>query len=199
MGKENKFQRCFKQRRFFLRKTGFTVVQHNADDLSRLAEMEHGHDDSKPNTPVFEHNTKTRKPSPDNSSSNVLRSHAYNMDFEGSNENAEIVPDKVQPGYNNYFIGDDPSKWMGDCRLFLAITYKNVYPNIDVRYYSEAGYLKYEFIVKPGGDPSQIVMRFDGVDKLSIKNNELIIKTSIGEIKELYPYSYQYLGTERKK
>src|SRR5207253_8572361 len=82
---------------------------------------------------------------------------------------------------------------------FQAVTYKNVYPAIDVKYYSEAGNLKYEFIVSPGADPAQIAMKFDGADKLGIKNSELIIKTSIGEVKELYPYTYQYEGTERKK
>ena len=50
----------------------------------------------------------------------------------------------------------------------------------------------------PGGDASKIAMRFDGVNKLSVKNNELIIHTSVGEVKELYPYTYQFDGTERK-
>jgi gliding motility-associated-like protein len=35
-------------------------------------------------------------------------------------------------------------------------------------------------------------MRYEGADKLSIKNQQLVIKTSVGEVKELYPYSYQF-------
>ncbi len=183
---------------FFLRKTGFTVVQHSSEDLTRLSGNTHGDPSLKENTPVFEHLTKTGKPVTANGT-DVLRSHAYEMDFLGSNPDVRVAPDKAQPGYNNYFIGDDPSKWEGNCRLFQAVTYTNIYPNIDVKYYSEAGHLKYEFIVRPGGDPSQIAMKFTGVDKLSIKNNELIIKTSVGEIKELYPYTYQFDGSGRKK
>jgi hypothetical protein len=57
-------------------------------------------------------------------------------------------------------------------KLYQAITYKNVYPNIDVRYYSEAGSLKYDIIVHPGGDVDKIALRYEGVDKLQLKNNE---------------------------
>ncbi|MEJ7735851.1 MAG: PKD domain-containing protein [Chitinophagaceae bacterium] len=179
---------------FFIRKTGLTVVQHNKEDLARLSESAHGKTDT---GKVSSNHPKTGKPGPEEKQ--LLRSHAYTMDFAGANQNAVIVPDKPLPTYNNYYIGNDPSKWMGECRLFQAITYKNIYPGIDVRYYSESGNVKYEFIVSPGADPGLIAMKFDGVDKLNISNNELIITTSVGQIKELYPYTYQYEGTERKK
>jgi gliding motility-associated-like protein len=183
---------------FFLRNTGFTVVQHSAVDLSNIADQAHGHK-HKENTPVFANSSNSSKSNPKTPEQNILRSHAYNMDFVGANENAEIVPDKVQPGYNNYFLGNDSTKWMGNCRLFQTVTYKNIYPGIDVKYYSDAGNLKYEFIVHPGSDPSKIVMKFDGLEKISVKNNELILKTSVGEVKELYPYTYQFDGTAQKK
>ncbi len=70
--------------------------------------------------------------------------------------------------------------------------YKNVYPNIDVRYYSEGGRLKYDIMVNPGGNANDIVMQYDGADKLSIKNSELVVKTSVGDVRELYPYTYQF-------
>ncbi len=185
---------------FFLRKTGFTVVQHNPEDLARFGESVHGHMPASENTPVFEkHATSLNDKTVNNAAKDILHSHAYNVEFAGANQNAVIIPDKVQPGYNNYFIGDDSSKWAGDCRLFQAVTYKDLYPGIDVKFYSDFGNLKYEFIVNPGADPSQIAMKFEGADKLTIKNNELIIKTSVGEVKELYPYTYQYEVSEKKK
>ncbi len=194
---------------FFLRQTGFTVLQHNTDDLAKLAEVTHGkiHSGS---VPASGANLKTAS-QPDNASvgkpgtgggasdEGTVHSHAYTIDFVGANEKAEIIPEKPQPTYNNYFIGNDPTQWKGDCKIYNAITYKNVYPGIDVRYYSESGYLKYEFVVNPGADPSQIQMKIEGADKLSLRNNELIIKTSVNEVKELFPYTYQYTGTERRQ
>src|SRR5674476_540636 len=66
-----------------------------------------------------------------------------------------------------------------------------MYPNIDVRYYTDAGTLKYDLIVHPGGNINDIALKYEGVDKLEIKNKELVIGTSVGEVKELFPYTYQ--------
>ncbi len=67
-----------------------------------------------------------------------------------------------------------------------------------MRYYSDAGKLKYDIIVHPGGDIDKIAMQYSGVDKLEVKNKELMISTSVGAVKELYPYSYQVQDGQKK-
>jgi len=128
-----------------------------------------------------------------------LRGHVYEISFLGANPAPLAVPDKPMQTYSNYFIGNDPSKWASHCKQYTAITYQNVYPNIDVRYYSENGKLKYDFIVHPGGNASQIAMYVDGADGLKIKEGNLLIKTSVQEVKELAPVSYQLTRTGRKE
>lgn len=164
---------------FFLQQQGFTVMMHNTTDLLNLSERLHGHGNI-----------------PNSDQPLILRSHAFAVEFLGANTKASTnVPDKILPTYNNYFEGKDPSKWAGNCRLFEAVTYQNIYPNIDVRYYSDAGKLKYDIIVRPGGNPDMIAMRYTGADQLQVKDKELVIGTSVGAVKELYPYSYQsYTG-----
>ena len=170
---------------FFLQKTGFTVLQHNSSDLEKLINKIHGH---------------RRNELVANRESRVLHSHAYEVEFLGANENAEIIPDKVLPSVTNYFIGNDKNKWASDCKTYGGVTYKNVYPNIDVRYYADAAsHLKYDIIVHPGGDVNKIALQYKGADKLQVKNKELIINTSVGESKELYPYTYQVINNERKE
>lgn len=167
---------------FFLHNNGFTVLQHNPKDLERLDNKIHHH----VQLPAI--------------ADNILHSHAYSVQFLGANNNIEIVPDKPLPSANNYFIGNDKSKWATDCKIFQGITYKNVYPNIDVRYYSDAGdHLKYDFIIHPGGDINKIALQYKGADHLAIKNKELVISTSVGDNKELYPYTYQVINNERKE
>ena len=160
---------------FFLEKDGFTVAVHNTDDLKKISDQMHGHN---PNTAT------TGQPI-------TLNSHAYKVKFLGGSSFAPNIPDKIQPYHNNYFMGNDESKWAADCKIAQAVTYQNVYPNIDVRYYSDAGKMKYDIIVHPGGNIDAIAMQYTGTDKIAVKNKELLIKTSVGEIKELYPYSYQ--------
>ncbi|MCY7291406.1 MAG: hypothetical protein LH615_04410, partial [Ferruginibacter sp.] len=165
----------FKTGSFFLEKNGFTVLLHKPEDVKKMGAVRHGG-----NAKVINSSTK-----------DSLHSHTYKVSFKASNSNPTFLPEKIQPSYNNYFIGNDRSKWAGDCKIYTAITYKNIYPNIDVRYYSTADKLKYDFIVHPGGNPAMIALQYDGADFIITKNNELIIGTSIGEVKELAPYSYQ--------
>ena len=56
------------------------------------------------------------------------------------------------------------------------------------------GMLKYDIIAKPGADISKIALKYEGVDKLQVKNKELVVSTSVGELKESYPYTYQSDG-----
>ena len=162
---------------FFIRSGGFTVVQHNPSDYAGVSRFLHGHNaDGSPVKPTDKL---------------VLRSHAYDVDFIGASAESKTIADKVIPTYNNYFIGNDQSKWAGNCRIFQAITLKDVYPNIDVRYYTDNEFLKYDIIVKPGGDVSKIALKYNGVDKIQVKNKELMVSTSIGELKESSPYTYQ--------
>ena len=168
---------------FFLRANGFTVLQHNKDDVERIVHKHH-----LPNSVSA---------ALDNL---ILRSHAYAVEFVGANEKAEIVPDKAIPSVNNYFIGNDPSKWAANCKIYGGVTYKNIYPGIDLRYYAEEGIrLKYDLIVHPGADASRIALRYKGADGLQVKNNELVIKTSVGDNTELSPYSYQVTDNQRKE
>ncbi|MEY2918640.1 MAG: hypothetical protein RIS73_2354, partial [Bacteroidota bacterium] len=187
------FRGDFTSGSFFLESKGFTVDMHNPADLQKLSEQQHGHG------PVSNiSNATLLKSAMPTTSSVTVHSHAYKVIFLGSNNNAKVMPDKMLPVYNNYLIGNDKSKWAGNCKIYQAVTYKDVYPNIDVRYYTESGNLKYDLIVHPGGNPNAIAMRYDGVDKLEIKNRELIIGTSAGNVKELYPYSYQSIIGKRQ-
>ena len=162
---------------FFIRSGGFTVLQHNAADYAAVGRFLHGH--KADGSPVYPTDKIT------------LRSHAWQVDFLGASPNVKTVPDKKISTYNNYFIGNDQSKWASNCGLYQAITMKDVYPGIDVRYYTDNEFLKYDIIVKPGGDVSKIALKYDGVNKLQVKNKELLITTSVGELKETLPYSYQ--------
>lgn len=177
---------------FFLQDKGFTILLHNPKDYAAAVDG-HGHSAIKDGRKI-DYSKDLSGQVVDKSltgSQRILRSHSYKVEFLGASNNATITPAKQVQSYNNYFIGNDKSKWVSNARIFQSIEYKNIYPNIDVRYYSENSKLKYDLIIHPGGDPSQIVMKYSGADKLSIKNSELVVKTSVGDVRELYPYSYQ--------
>jgi gliding motility-associated-like protein len=175
---------------FFLERNGFTVLLHNEKDLEQLSDVMHGHAGSGSTTSMDATQARATNPAPVQQAVTV-RSHAYKVKFLGASPKAQPMPDKMLPTYNNYFIGNDPARWQSDCKIYQGVTYQNIYPNIDVRYYTDRGTLKYDIIVYPGGNIDDIALQYDGIDQLSIRNKELIIPTSVGELKELYPYTYQ--------
>jgi gliding motility-associated-like protein len=182
---------------FFLQKNGFSVVLRNAGDLKKLADQMHGHLNTDSNiTSAAARSIPGKFPGPNNDAL-VIHSHAYRVNFLGASAAAKASPDKALPTYNNYFIGNDKSKWKGGCKIYSGVTYTNMYPNIDVRYYTDAGTLKYDLIVHPGGDVNDIALKYEGVNNLGVKDRELVIGTSVGDVKELYPYSYQAEGGGR--
>jgi len=187
---------------FALQATGYRVLLHNKDDLTRLAESMHGHSSAveRAQTTSTDKN-KISKPVPAGNVGEavVLHSHAYEMRFLNANKNPLIIPDKPLATSTNYFIGNDSSKWGSDCKTFHGITYKNVYPDIDVRYYTSNGILKYDFIVNPGGDVNNIAMYFDGVESLKVRDGALHIKTSVDEVTEMSPYTYQLINNSRQE
>ena len=188
-----KFKGTISNGAFFLQEKGFRVVQNNSDDIQRLADFFHGtsHMSSK--------NTAQRAVIPaKNKDSVVVHSHAYDVRFMNAGT-ALIFPDKAIQSYNNYFIGNDPDKWKGNCRIYQAITYNNLYPGIDVRYYTNSGRLKYDIIVHPGADLTPLAIKYDGTDGLVVKDEELVIKTSVGNVRELSPYAYQVVKGLKKE
>ena len=79
----------------------------------------------------------------------------------------------------------------GTAAFTRELTYKNIYPGIDLRYYTDNGKLKYDLIVHPGANPENIALKYEGLNGLTVTNNRLILNTSVGDVREMEPYSYQ--------
>ncbi|MDK9701393.1 MAG: T9SS type A sorting domain-containing protein, partial [bacterium] len=68
------------------------------------------------------------------------------------------------PWKNNYFLGNDSTKWAPNCRNFSTVIYREVWDGIDIEWYENDGKLEFDFIVHPGFDPSQIRMSVEGLE-----------------------------------
>ena len=115
--------------------------------------------------------------------------------FVGANPDAEVVGED-RLGYDcNYFLGNDPANWRTDVPNYSAITYRDIWLGIDLRYHGNGQGMKYDFIVNPGADISQIRVRYDGANDLAITpNGDLLADTRFGLIYENIPSVYQEAG-----
>ncbi|TAL70642.1 MAG: hypothetical protein EPN82_01590, partial [Bacteroidetes bacterium] len=141
--------------------------------------------------------------------SKIIKTHTVDLQLLSSNPNPKIIKEGISEDYNNYYGGS----WGVNGLLFIhnyqKITYKDIYPNIDLVYYvndceSKNGNLKsiiegkkskkdikYDIIVKPGGDVSSIRIKYTGADNISMSDKgSIIVKTSLGNIEEATPFSY---------
>jgi gliding motility-associated-like protein len=125
--------------------------------------------------------------------------HALKMEFEGATPSHTVETEGQQTHYVNYFIGNNPKKWAGNVPLFNKVNYVSLYPGIDAKIFGRGNNLRYDLIISPGADPSLIQLKFSGQDQLSLRNGDLIIKTSVGEFVQEAPYVYQELNGRKQK
>lgn len=129
----------------------------------------------------------------------VLKYHAYKMKWLGANMQAKTIPAKKQNHYLNFYLGNNPQRWKSKVNVYGNVDYQDLYPHIDVHFSSDKGHAKYDFIVKPGGDPADIQLAFEGLDGLKTEKGSLLLETSVGVITEIKPYAFQYINGRLKE
>lgn len=125
-----------------------------------------------------------------------IQCHAIKVEFVGSNKNVLTEPYNENNYYENFYLGNDPAKWKAGVKNYNKIVYRNIYKGIDYEAVSSSRSIKYNFYVQPGNDPTQIQIKYMGVDKVKIKKGEIIIPTAIDSIVERKPYAYQKINNE---
>lgn len=120
-------------------------------------------------------------------SSTVVR-----MRFPGANANPRIVAREEQPARSNYFIGNDPSQWRTDIALFGRVTYRDLYPGVDLACYGNERHLEFDLVVAPGADAAKVKMEFEGLAPLRLDDfGNLVLGTGSGDLVLSRPVVYQ--------
>ncbi|MCS3870126.1 hypothetical protein J3D55_003042 [Chryseobacterium ginsenosidimutans] len=118
--------------------------------------------------------------------------HRIDIELINSNKNAKIVAEGKSSDYDNYYNIPNKPKGITNVYRYQKVSYKNVYPNIDLVFFKPKDTLKpieYNFIINPGGKISDIKMKFNGAPT-SIKDNKLLMKVRFGEMYENIPNSW---------
>jgi hypothetical protein len=112
------------------------------------------------------------------------------MELVGADIRKEnILKEYESADYYNYYLSHCPDGVM-EVRSYGKLTIKEVYPGIDwVIYNTTSNGMKYDFVVHPYADPSQIKIRYKWADKPSDNEGSLEITTPLGKITESKPYA----------
>lgn len=130
----------------------------------------------------------------------AVQGHAYFISFIEPNAEVELIG-KTEPGavHHNYFVGEK-SNWASGVKDHNQITFKDIFNGIDYKYYKFGNTVKYDFIIQPHGDMTDIKWRIQGANDLYIDEiGNLNIVTDVGIIQETRPVAYQYIEGKREE
>lgn len=126
-----------------------------------------------------------------------LDAHAFKVLFKDCNPTVEYEKFDASQSIQNFYVGNDRSKWASNVHSYRKVKYNELYDGIDMAIYDQDRMLKYDFIVAPGADPSQIGLTYEGVDDLYLDKGNLHIKTSVAEMIEQSPVAFQMVNGVR--
>ena len=127
--------------------------------------------------------------------------HRVDIDFEGSNLGVLIEASGKSRDYDNYYTLKHAPEGILLVHQFEKVTYKNLYPNVDVVFFVPSDSTKvveYNFIVRPGGKVSDIKMRFKGL-KTKLEDTKIKMETRFGVMEETLPLSWTEAGEQRNE
>jgi Cep192 domain 4/Beta-propeller repeat len=122
----------------------------------------------------------------------AVRVHLLNANPSGP------IPESPTGGYANYYLSNNPAKWLSHIPLYSRVRYKQIYPGIDAVFYGSLEQLEYDLEVAPGANPATLRFAFSSADHLSIESNgSLKIATGGQNWFFLAPVAYQFHGSKK--
>jgi hypothetical protein len=129
------------------------------------------------------------------SNPSYLRVHLVN-----SNPETKIAGVDPVPARTDYFLGHDPTKWRTNVPSFSRVSYKAIYPGVDLVFYGNQRRLEYDFIVAPGADPKAIHLSLEGARNLRLNSQgDLLVGVSGGDVAFRKPVVYQEFQGQRRE
>lgn len=124
--------------------------------------------------------------------------YAYALRFIGAEGGSKIQPQYRGPnsrrGKKNYITEDGN---FGNVAQYGELMYRNIWKDINAKFYEAEGQMKYDFIVAPGADPARVRFVLDGAQSIAVnKRGELEFTTALGTLQKGVPFTYQCINGE---
>lgn len=108
--------------------------------------------------------------------------HRVDVRFRQSKGEERIYGLEARADFHNYYLGHIP-EGREKVGLYDRLIHTDIFPGIDLHYYSNSAGRKYYFVVNPGANPDDIGLAFSGHSSLSVNGSgDLVIGTAAGNI-----------------
>ena len=103
------------------------------------------------------------------------------LSFVGANPRPRLEPFNRSETRVSYFLGNDPAQWHADVPVWGGVRYVDLYSGIDLVVAGGGGRVVQRIVARDGADLSQVRLRVDGADDLTVDGDVLRLTTVIGE------------------
>jgi gliding motility-associated-like protein len=127
--------------------------------------------------------------------------HRIDIDFVHSSSKVEVITEQKSKDFDNYYNVPNKPEGITGVYQFKQITYKNIYPNIDVVFTipnDPKKVVEYNFIIHPKGKISDIQLKFNGAET-DLVDNKIQMNVRFGKIEETLPASWIEEGNSKKE
>jgi hypothetical protein len=126
-------------------------------------------------------------------------SAAVSIQLSKTRRSAEQRAESPLAGYSNYYIGNDPSKWVQGVPNFGRIRVAGIRRGIDLVYYGTQGQFEYDLDIAAGADASDLVLHIEGAQSLRVDGaGDLLIHTAAGDLRQRAPVAWQEVGGRKR-
>lgn len=128
-----------------------------------------------------------------------IESAAIDMRLVGASSEPAIIAGNQVPGVINYYVGNDQSKWQLGVKQYANVSYRGVYPGVNMSFHAQQRQMEFDFIVSHGTDPAVIGMAFSGARKLATDaSGNLVLSSAAGDVVLHKPVAYQEKDGKRE-
>ncbi len=119
-----------------------------------------------------------------------IQTHRLNVDFVNADSNAVLSANGIHSDYFNFLQTYDSAIFFHKVRHYDELKYENLYPNIDLIFKINNHKVKYDFVVKPGGNIDDIRLKFSAHSNFEFLDSVIQFDFSFGQNFESIPMSY---------
>ncbi|MEO7976834.1 T9SS type B sorting domain-containing protein [Flavobacterium sp.] len=127
--------------------------------------------------------------------------HRIDIDFLNSNSKVELITEQKSTDFDNYYNVPNKPEGIVGVHQYKQITYKNIYPNIDVVFTvpkDPQKTVEYNFVIHPKGKIADIQLKFNGAET-DLIDNKIQMNVRFGKMEETLPASWIEDGVCKKE
>jgi hypothetical protein len=122
------------------------------------------------------------------------------LELAGARRDARVRGQDRRAGRSHYYRGATPAAWVTDVPHYGRVVYRDVYPGVDASFHGHEDGIEYDFLVRPGGDPASIRLRFTNARDIQIDDSgDVLIDTPRGRARQRAPFAFQARDGRRER